>query len=405
MFLIHYGEIALKGKNRRDFETALKRDILLKLKKISPGPSPTPSQTSSPAASTSSNPKVSIKHKYLILEVDPAVDSQDVVSALEKVFGIAWFANTTEISRKSELDEIGKHIVKMAKPEASSDSTFKVSCKRADKRFQQKSPEIEREIGSQILQNTAYSKVNLTNPDHTYFTEIETDRIFIFNKKHRGPGGLPVGSNGRVLVLMSGGIDSPVAAYMMAKRGCAVDFLHFYVKEPAKNSKIIRLAQKVSEYTGNGKLFLAPYLPFNMQILEVDTVYELVLFRRFILKVAERICQKHQLKTIATGDNLGQVASQTLENMTAADDALINHTCMRPLLCLDKEEIITLAKKIGTYEISNEPHKDCCSIIDKHAKTRVGIEQIRIEEKKIPDYEKIIDETLQSCLTPANILV
>jgi len=393
MFLIHYGEIALKGKNRRDFEMALKRDIQRRVEKVT---SSSNSSGKIPSSRVTPSPKVSIRHKYLTLEVEPSANEQEIISALGKTFGIIWFANTIELSRKTELNEIAEHIIKLAKPDASAKQTFKISCKRADKKFPQTSPEVEREIGHQVLENTAYSKVDLTSPDHEYFIEIETDRIFIFDKKHRGPGGLPIGSNGRVLVLLSGGIDSPVAAYMMAKRGCAVDFLHFYVKEPDENSKIIRLAKKVSEYTGPGLVFLTPYLPFNMQILETKTVYELVLFRRFMFKVAERMCEKKRLKTIATGDNLGQVASQTLENMTAADDALINHTSMRPLLCLDKEEIITFAKKIGTYEISNEPHKDCCSIIDKHAKTRVEVKKIRAEEEKIPDYEKMLRDTLEN---------
>jgi thiamine biosynthesis protein ThiI len=379
-FLIHYGEIGLKGENRGDFEKALERDLIYKISDIT------------------ENAKFETHNKYFTLEIpsDSALnDNEKIINRIKRVFGVKWFAQVQEFDRQTPLQKINEEIIKRARNQAAPDKTFKIDCKRADKRFPKTSQEIEVKIGAQIIQNTEYKKVDLSNPDDTYFVEITHSQIFIFEEKIDGPGGLPVGASGRMLTLLSGGIDSPVAAYLMAKRGCQIDFLHFYVKKPGKDDKIPRLAKQVAKFTGRGRLFLLPYLPFNMKLLDIDTMYELVLFRRFMFKATEQVISEKDHKALVTGDNLGQVASQTIENLTAADDILENNTCLRPLIGYDKFEIIQIAKQIDTFKISNEAHKDCCSIVDRHAKTKVTLKRIGEEESKIKDYSNLLENTLE----------
>lgn len=382
-FLIHYGEIGLKGRNRCDFEKALQTDLMLKLSDLS--------------ENTEQDIHFETHNKYFFLKVSPKISSQIIIKRLKRVFGIKWFAHVKQLphdNTAAALADITSEIVKLAKPQSTKAKTFKIECKRADKRFPKTSQQIERLIGREVIQETKYQKVDLTNPDCTYFVEITHSQILVFDKKISGPGGLPVNASGRVLLLLSGGIDSPVAAYLMAKRGCSIDFLHFYVNKPGKDDKIMRLVQQTAKYTGEGRLYLLPYLPFNMKILDIQTLYELVLFRRFIFRVGEQLIQNYLLQALITGDNLGQVASQTLENLNAADDALEETTCLRPLISYDKFEIIQIAKQIKTFQLSNEKHKDCCSIIDKHAKTRVTLDRIHQQELKITNYQQLIEETI-----------
>lgn len=379
-FLIHYGELGLKGANRKDFEYQLRRNILAKIRDID------------------TEAELEIKHKYFELRTSKNTDPQKVTARIKKVFGISWFTQATELPRESELKKISQKILELASHQADSQKTFKVSCKRADKRYPKTSPEIEKFIGREIIQNTDYNKVDLTDPDDAYFIEIEHDTIYVFDKKIQGLEGLPVGTSGRALVLLSGGIDSPVAAYMMAKRGCNIDFLNFYVNKPEKSSQIVKLASKIAEYTNHSLLIAAPYIHFNLAVSEIDTQYELVLFRRFMLRIAQKLCEENNYEALVTGDNLGQVASQTMENIEAATDALEKTLTFRPLIGMDKKEIIRIAKDIGSFELSIEPHKDCCSIIDQNAKTRVSINRIREEEKKLKNYQQLIDKTLEEII-------
>lgn len=374
-FLVHYGEIGLKGRNRFLFENKLKQNISRRLSEIS------------------ESHKIIIHHKYLEVVVQNA-ETDKIAEALSHTFGIMWFAPAYSLPRSSSIKDIQSKLLEIANPIADKSRTFRIRSKRADKTFSPTSQELDKLLGGVLLDNTAYEKVQLENPDDEYHIEIEQDQIFFYTEKIAGPGGLPVGISGRVLVLFSGGIDSTIAAYMMAKRGCQIDLLHFYVNKPKPESKIIRLATAVREFTGPGRLFTAPYLHFNMSVLSAETQYELALFRRFMLRTAELICESNHLDAIATGDSLGQVASQTLSNIRATDDALKDRVCFRPLIGLDKNDITKIAKDINTFEISNEPQKDCCSLIDHHAKTRVSLGTIREEESKLTDYDKIIEQTL-----------
>lgn len=380
IFLVHYGELGLKGKNRSDFEHQLRKNIQSKLKL---------------SGINSSEFCVDLKHRYI--QIQAQTKPQIIQDMLTRTFGIAWFAHVQNLSKDSNLNQISKELIKLANKSADPQKSFKIKCKRANKKYAHTSPEIETYIGNKIQEHTKYCTVDFDNPDITLYIEINSDQIYIFDNKQRGLGGLPVGSSGKVLMLLSGGIDSPVAAYQMAKRGCAVDLIHFYVNKPKSQDKIVRLSRHISKYThfhkNKTRLFIVPYLPFNMAILDFKTKYELVLFRRFMLRIAEKLAQEQNIDAIATGDSLGQVASQTISNITAANNALKNKVCFRPLITYDKQEIVNLAKKIQSFNISNEPHKDCCSIIDKHAKTRVDLKKIENHEKKIPNYHKIVKET------------
>jgi tRNA uracil 4-sulfurtransferase len=374
--LIHYGELGLKGQNRKDFENRLRKNIAARL------------------SSAGVDSRVTLAHRYLTLPVTNPETAGTVTDILSKTFGISWFAIAHTLPRDSEPSEIPERVLGLAKPNATPETSFRISAKRADKRYPLTSAELEREVGAYIIKNTEYTNVDLSDPDHTYYIEIDRDEIFIFDRKHPGPGGLPVGSSGKALVLLSGGFDSPIAAYLMAKRGCNIDFLNFYVKEPGKTDKIPRLASKLSEYTDPGRIHLAPYLPFNLAVLETKTFYELVLFRRFMLRIGENLAREHGYDMIVTGDSLGQVASQTVENIHATEDALDEALCLRPLIGMDKEDIITVAREIDIFDIAKEPEKDCCSLIDRHPKTKVTLERIREEEQKIGGYEQALTDTL-----------
>lgn len=374
--LIHYGELGLKGKNRKDFEQRLRNNIAATLKRAG------------------LDGDIESKHRYFLLTTPKDADKQLAEQVLFATFGISWFAEITQLPPDASTEDITKLILPLAEKHQSPDHTFLVDVKRANKQYPMKSPEIEKAIGETIQKETTFEKFQYKNPDHTFHVEIATEGIYVFGEKHRGLGGLPVGSSGRVLLLLSGGIDSAVAAYFLAKRGCKVDFLHFYAQKPTEKGKIARLVQQISQFAGLGTLHIVPYLPFYLAVSDIDTKYELVLFRRFMLKLAESLCDSEGYNAIATGDCLGQVASQTLANLTATGDALDHTLCLRPLLGFDKEEVIKMAKDIGTYEISLEKEKDCCSIVDKHAKTTVKLEKIREEEGKLENYDEIMKETL-----------
>ncbi|MBN1618190.1 tRNA 4-thiouridine(8) synthase ThiI [Candidatus Dojkabacteria bacterium] len=377
--LIHYGELGLKGKNLRDFENRLRKNIQAKISKID------------------STTKTELHHKYLVLTHENIEQKDKVGDQLSKVFGIKWFANVRTLDRNLDYSEIVKEVIKIASSTKDSDTTFRITCKRADKRYPMKSGEIEQEIGHSVIEQTKLKKVNLNSPEIEIFVEINNDFIFIFSDKQKGAGGLPVGSGGRVLCLLSGGFDSPVAAYLIAKRGFHVDYLHFYVQPINEESKICKIVKALNSYTSDhtnrNRIYASPYLPFNMEILQIETRYELVLFRRFVLKYAEKLIEKYHYKAIVSGDNIGQVASQTIENIIASEDALAQSICFRPLLSFDKEEILQISKRIKLFDICKISHKDCCSLIDKHAKTKVTIERIRYEESKLKNYDGIIKNT------------
>ncbi|MFQ5951725.1 MAG: tRNA uracil 4-sulfurtransferase ThiI, partial [Candidatus Geothermarchaeales archaeon] len=256
------------------------------------------------------------------------------------------------------------------------------------------SMEVNREIGRVLVERLGM-RASMKAPELNVFIEITSEGAFVFFGKERGPGGLPVGISGRVLCLFSGGIDSPVAAWLMMKRGCGVDFVHFHAlrtEREARQSKIPELLGHLTRYSFSSRLYLAPFLPFHLATLETSSKHELMLFRRFMLKVAERIAGREGLRGLVTGDSLGQVASQTLENMAVVEDA-VSVPVFRPLLAYDKEETVGLARQIGTYEHSIRPYKDCCSILARHPETRARLRFVRQAERRL-DREHILRDTM-----------
>jgi len=393
--VIHYGEIALKGKNQPNFLYRLKQNIQLKLKSL--GVSWSVRET----------------HSYMYIDIpeDAPVDHQEIQSALQQVMGIAWFGFTTFIphnqvyvaSGEPNYQRLENQLVAQASEHFVSQGKFCVRVNRADKQFPSTSPKLERRFGAEIIEKTKWDSVDLKSPDITFRVDIYIDGVYFYTKKIEGSRGLPVGITGRVLVLLSGGIDSPVAAYLAAKRGCSVDFIHFTANQMqlanAQGYKVSQLAQRLSRYTDYSKLYLVPYTHFEFAALSDSLEYELVIFRRFMTRVAEKLAIKTKAQALVTGDNLAQVASQTLENIVANNQA-VQLPILRPLLTYDKYEIVDLAKHISTYSLSIEPYKDCCSLISEHPRTKSDHDTLtQIEDKTFPDYEELITRTLDDAVS------
>lgn len=338
--LIHYGEIGLKGKNRRSFEEKLAANVRKAL---------------------GGEGEVKISEKRLFVEFPKKADEEKIKENLRHVFGIEWFALAEEC--EPGLEEIWKCIKKNLKK--IDGKTFGVVTRRSDKNFPIKSMEVSGEIGGRIQQATG-AEVDLGNPEVSVHIIILQKRAFVHFEKVKGLGGLPVGSAGKVICLMSGGIDSPVAAWLMMKRGCEVDFLHIHPFEKnveVRGTKIDVLIKILDSFQQRkAKLLAVPYAGFYARTGEVERRYELVVFRRYLYKLAEKISLEGGYGGIVSGDSLGQVASQTLENIGAAQHGL-EIPVFRPLISMDKMEIVNIAEKIGTYSESVKPYQDCCSLV------------------------------------------
>jgi thiamine biosynthesis protein ThiI len=358
--LVHFAELFLKGKNRDWFVQKLVRNI----NRICGG-------------------KVIKRHSYLLLEKGRPEN-------LKFVTGISWWGRGFVTEKEFEaLKQACKKLLAEEKPE-----NFKIEVKRGDKSFPLTSTELAAKLGS-ALEKELKIKAELEKPAFTIFVEIQRDEAIVVKEKIRGLGGLPVSTSGKGLLLFSGGIDSPVAGHLMQRRGMHIDLVHFHVftkAEKLKETKIFELAKILARFQSKIRLYAVPYYLFQMKALEFES-NELVLFRRFMLKVAEKLAKETGSKALITGDSLGQVASQTIENLQATDSA-VKIIVLRPLIGLDKEQIVKIAKEIGTYEPSIKPYKDCCSIITRKAKTRSNLKKLEEIEEKI-EVEKLVEETLK----------
>jgi len=361
MIIIHYGEIGIKGKNRSMFENALVRNIKRMLK--------------------NEIKKVVKEHGRILVEED--ADVNILAKKLEKIPGIEnfSFAEVAEL----DMEEIKRIAFHMAKKKDF--CTFKVATKRANKKFPLSSIEVNEEVGREIKERLN-KEVNLSNPDLTIFIEIGERNAYIYPEKFSGMGGLPVGSQGKVIALLSGGIDSPVASYFMIKRGCKVIFLHFYnetlVSYPTKVEEII---EKLTEYQGDAKAYFIPFGDLQYAVISsIPSRYRMIVYRRVMAKVANEVAMKEKAHAVITGDSMGQVASQTIENLRSIYDASL-FPVIPPLIGMDKREIVDMAKKIGTYDISIKPYEDCCSfMVARHPATKVSIDKIEEMEERI-DYD------------------
>jgi len=362
--LIHYGELSLKGRNRSLFENKLKENI-----------------------ERETGGKVTKYRGRLVLE-------NGEPERLKNVFGISWYAEAIRVDKN--YDSIRDLILSKVKDHITGKRSFGVFVKRPDKSFPYTSMELERKIGSEIFK-TYSIKVNLKNPELSVFIEIADD-VYVHFAKKQGLNGLPVDISGNVLSLLSGGIDSPVASYLMMKRGCRVNFIHFHVFSKntlVNDTKMRHVFETLNKYQGNSRIFLVPYYQFEMEILKAlhTRGHELILFRRFMVRVAERISLQNGFKALVTGDSLGQVASQTMENI-AQITKTVSIPIFQPLIAYDKQEIVDLAKKIDTYELSIENYKDCCSIVSSNPRTKANTKQILELEGRM-NIDRVIEKTLE----------
>jgi thiamine biosynthesis protein ThiI len=377
--LIHYGELGLKGLNRPFFEKKLIENIENALKNVE-------------------YETIRKVQGRIILELNEKSNVKIIEETLKKVFGIAWFApcKTTDASSIDKIKELVRNNFSIT-----AGTKTRVSANRADKTLPYTSMEVNRELGAYLVKQFK-AKISLEEPETTIFVEIVRGKAYIFDRKVKGLYGLPSGVSGKVLHLLSGGIDSPVAAWLLMKRGCTVDFLHFHAFEQfdeAKLAKILNLAKVLTQYSFKTRTFFVPFYPFEAEAVEAPSRYRLVLFRRFMVKVAEEIAKKHSINALGSGENLAQVSSQTLENMAVISKAT-NIPILRPLLTYEKNEIVQLAKQIGTFEISIQPYKDCCSIfMAKHPTTKANLEIVESIEKRLN-----LKDAIEECLEKIEII-
>jgi thiamine biosynthesis protein ThiI len=372
--LVRYGELTTKGKNRKDFISKLLGNTKVALKEFD---------------------QLEYKKTYDRLYIHlNGVNYDDVEVKLKKVFGIISFSPTIRIN--SDVDEMVKTSLEMAKE--SSVKTFKMVCKRHDKTFEKNSDEINRLCATEILRNTEL-KVDVKNPDLKIRIEVREDCTYMMSKMVKGAGGYPVGTAGKALMMTSGGIDSPVAGYMLMKRGIRIDAVHFaappYTSNQALN-KVVSICNMLSDYQGTVKLHVIPFTDLQLKIYEnCDESYAITLMRRMMYRIAERLSSQTNCKVIGNGESIGQVASQTLDSMVTIND-VVNIPVLRPIATFDKIEIIDIARKIGTFETSILPYEDCCTIFSpKNPTTKPKIDKCEFYESKF-DYDKMIDECIEN---------
>ena len=386
ILIVRAGEVALKGMNKPYFERMLVDRIKANLKKIS---------------EVGKDKDIDIyRHEGLIyVKADKALDIDEIIHETGKVFGGA--ADSKAVEAESDLDAIGAEAVRYMKAliEERGVKTFKVEAKRADKNFPVKSPEIGRIIGAKVLVGCKVLKVDVHDPDVLLKVDVRHDVSYIYDSKVNGLGGLPLGTNGKGMTLLSGGIDSPVATWMMAKRGMMIEAVHYhsypYTSERARE-KVIELAQIVSQYTGRFKMHVINLLPIQEEIVKNCPEEETTIHvRRFMMRIAEKLAKEAECQALITGEDLGQVASQTAEALVVTD-SVVSMPVFRPLIGMDKSEIMDRAQEIGTYEKSIEPYEDCCTVfLPKHPATKPRLEKILESESRL-DIEALVNNAIVS---------
>jgi thiamine biosynthesis protein ThiI len=374
--LIHYGEIALKGKNRSIFEKMLADNVRIALK----------------GADVRG---VDVMHGRLIIRFKSDSDVSSLIPNVKHVFGAANVASALRVG--PDLEEIRQavfHLIKGKKPES-----FAVRARRSDKGFPLSSQQINERIGALVNQKYSW-RVDLGNPDLTIGIEALRDRVYVFVDRIRCVGGLPVGMSGKVGCLISGGIDSPVAAWRMMKRGCIPLFIHFHsapFTTAASQDKTEELVERIMRGQPPATLAMVPLGPIQQKIvISVPAKYRVILYRRFMVRIACAVARKHKAQALASGEALSQVASQTLSNL-ATIDAVSSLPILRPLIGYDKQEIVDEAREIGTYELSIQPHDDCCSfLMPRNPVTRTTIRELDGVERSL-DVESLVKLGLDGC--------
>lgn len=386
-FLIKYAEIAIKGKNRYMFEDALVHQIKLALKRAE------------------GDFKVTKMQGRVYVECLSDYDFDEVTEAIGTVFGITGICPVVKLEDEG-FEKLAKDVVEFFDQEyPDKNKTFKVCARRARKNYPMDSMELNNELGGVLLDAYPELKVDVHNPDIELVVEIR-ENIFVYSRQIPGPGGMPIGTNGKAMLLLSGGIDSPVAGYMIAKRGVKIDAVYFhappYTSERAKQ-KVVDLAKIVSKYTGPIHLHVINFTDIQMAIYEKCPHDELtIIMRRYMMKIAEHIAKETECLGLITGESIGQVASQTIQSL-----AVTNEVCtlpvFRPLIGFDKQEIVTISEKIGAFETSILPYEDCCTIfVAKHPVTKPNLNIIKRSETKLED---CIDALFEEAIRTDEVIV
>lgn len=322
-------------------------------------------------------------------------DIEEGLKRVKRVFGVSEVCIVTEV--EADMEEIKKQALKEA-ADIKGD-TFKVQTNRANKSFSGTSMDISREVGAYILMNSEELKVDVNNPKGVINIEIR-EKAYVYSKRVKAAGGMPYGTNGSTMLMLSGGIDSPVAGYMMARRGVQLNCVYFhshpYTSERAKE-KVKDLANILKSYTGDVKLYVAPFTEIQMQIIEKCREDELtIIMRRFMMRVACRLAELKGINSVTTGESIGQVASQTMEGLVVSND-VADRPVFRPLIAMDKVDIMDKAREIDTYETSILPYEDCCTVfVPKHPKTKPRLDEIRKSESVL-DIEKLVEDSVANC--------
>lgn len=377
IILAKYGEIALKGDNRSTFEDILIRNIKRRLK---------------PLGSFACDRRQSTVY---IEPLGEGINIDAAVGEIGKIFGISAIQRCAVFPK--DFGTVTENLDYLEEALANAKS-FKVEAKRSDKSFPLKSPDIQQKLGDAVLDRFPHLRVDVHEPEVTVRLEIRDNGAYLSAKRIIGPGGLPVGSSGKALLMLSGGIDSPVAGYMMAKRGLIVDCIH-YVSPPYTSDrarlKVEKLCEEMTEYCGDIRFFCVPFTEIQEKLRDsCPEEFFTVIMRRMMVKIANKICAREGYGAIITGESLAQVASQTLAAIECTNEAA-KYPVFRPVIGMDKIEITEISRKIGTFETSIMPYEDCCTVFTpKHPRTKPKLDEITAAES-LADFDKMIDEAVE----------
>ena len=381
-FLLKYGEIGIKGKNRYLFEDALVRQVRRALKEVE------------------GEFEVFKKQARIYVDCGGEYDYEDTVEHLKKVFGLVGICPVLRLSDKG-FEELKKDVVAyMDEMYEDKSFTFKVESRRSKKTYPKNSMEISRDLGEAILEAFPEIRVDVHRPDVMVNIEVR-EEVYVYSQIIPGAGGMPVGTNGKAMLLLSGGIDSPVAGYMISKRGVGIEATYFhaptYTSERAKQ-KVVELAGKVAEYSGPIRLHVVNFTDIQLYIYDQCPHDELtIIMRRYMMRIAEHFAEKDGCLGLITGESIGQVASQTMQSLAATND-VCTLPVYRPLIGFDKQEIVDVAERIDTYETSIQPFEDCCTIfVAKHPVTKPNVDVIRRSEEKLAEkIDALVEEAVKT---------
>lgn len=383
ILILKEGEVALKGLNRRSFEETMVKTLKYRLSPLG---------------------KFDIKVSQSMLYIEPLsenIDMDEAEKRASRVFGANAVCRALA-AEKTDIGTLSERILAYLDDELSEAKTFKVFSRRSDKSYPLKSPEICREVGGYILAHRKHLSVDVNDPDVSVYIEVREKYAYIHTGNKPAAGGIPVGTSGKGLLLLSGGIDSPVAGYMMAKRGVKVSAIHYvsppYTSERAKQ-KVVRLCEKITDYCGDMTFYCVPFTKIEEALRDnCPEEYLTIIMRRLMMEIAQRIAERDGIQALITGESVGQVASQTMGALVCTDE-VCRMPVLRPVIGADKTEIIEIARKIDTYDISIEPYEDCCTVFTpKHPKTKPVLELVK-KAQNMFDFEPLIKEAVEGTET------